>query len=39
MVAEANALFGARHYDAYHFLVTASDYVSPIGLEHRRAKS
>ncbi len=34
MVAEANALFGARHYDAYHFLVTASDYVSPIGLEH-----
>jgi len=34
MVAEANALFGARHYDAYHFLLTASDYVSGIGLEH-----
>ncbi|HEY2745415.1 MAG TPA: M61 family peptidase [Polyangia bacterium] len=34
MVAEANALFGARHYGAYHFLVTASDFVSPIGLEH-----
>jgi predicted metalloprotease with PDZ domain len=34
MVAEANALFGARHYDSYRFLVTASDYVSPIGLEH-----
>jgi len=34
MVAEANALFGARHYDAYRFLVTASDHVSQIGLEH-----
>jgi predicted metalloprotease with PDZ domain len=33
LVAEANALFGARHYESYHFLVTASDHLW-IGLEH-----
>jgi predicted metalloprotease with PDZ domain len=33
LVAEANALFGARHYESYHFLVTESDHLW-IGLEH-----
>ena len=27
LVAEANALFGARHYRDYHFLYTLSDEV------------
>jgi predicted metalloprotease with PDZ domain len=33
LVAEATALFGARHYESYHFLVTESDHLW-IGLEH-----
>ncbi len=34
LVAEAGALFGARHYRDYHFLLTLSDHVSHFGLEH-----
>jgi predicted metalloprotease with PDZ domain len=34
LVAEAGALFGARHYRDYHFLVTLSDHVAHFGLEH-----
>jgi len=28
LVAEADALFGARHYAKYHFLLTVSDQVA-----------
>lgn len=34
LVAEAGALFGARHYRSYRFLVTMSDQVRPTGIEH-----
>lgn len=34
LVAEAGALFGARHYRDYHFLLTLSDHVAHFGLEH-----
>jgi len=34
LVAQANALFGAHHYQQYHFLFALSDYVSSFGLEH-----
>ncbi len=34
LVVEAHALFGARHYDDYRFLLTASDSVDAFGLEH-----
>jgi predicted metalloprotease with PDZ domain len=34
LVAEAGALFGARHYRSYRFLVTLSDQVRPTGIEH-----
>jgi len=34
LVAEALALFGARHYDEYHFLLALSDHVAQFGLEH-----
>jgi predicted metalloprotease with PDZ domain len=34
LVAEANALFGAHHYQSYSFLVTLSDQTSNAGLEH-----
>src|SRR5262249_44680575 len=37
LVAEANALFGARHYRDYHFLLTLSDHVPSNGLEHHEA--
>ncbi len=37
LVAEANALFGARHYDSYRFLTTLSDSVAHFGLEHHQA--
>jgi len=36
MVAEAVALFGARHYDRYTFLLSISDTLGGIGLEHHR---
>ena len=34
LVAEETALFGARHYDAYAFLVTATEAQSRYGVEH-----
>src|SRR5438876_168421 len=34
LVAEAKALFGARHYGSYRFLVTMSDLIRPTGIEH-----
>ncbi|HLV96110.1 MAG TPA: hypothetical protein VKS44_13030 [Candidatus Acidoferrales bacterium] len=34
LVAEAGALFGARHYRNYHFLLALSDHVAHFGLEH-----
>lgn len=37
LVKEADALFGARHYAGYHFLLTLSDKVSHFGLEHHES--
>ena len=34
MVVEAGALFGACHYSSFHFLVTCSDDLGYLGLEH-----
>ena len=34
LVAEAGALFGARHYREYHFLLTLSNHLAHFGLEH-----
>lgn len=34
LVAEAAELFGSRHYDNYHFLLTLSDQLGHFGLEH-----
>ncbi|HEV2715259.1 MAG TPA: M61 family peptidase [Terriglobales bacterium] len=37
LVAEAGALFGARHYTKYHFLYTLSNEVGHHGLEHHES--
>jgi predicted metalloprotease with PDZ domain len=37
LVLETNALFGAHHYDHYHFLYTLSDHVAHFGLEHHES--
>jgi len=37
LVAEAGALFGARHYKSYRFLVTLSDKMPWHGLEHHES--
>ncbi|HEX8161942.1 MAG TPA: hypothetical protein VF538_08725 [Pyrinomonadaceae bacterium] len=37
LVSEADALFGARHYENYHFLFTLSDHVAHFGLEHHQS--
>ena len=37
LIAEAGALFGARHYRQYHFLLALSDYVASFGLEHHES--
>jgi predicted metalloprotease with PDZ domain len=37
LVAETGELFGARHYRAYHFLLTLSDHVAHFGLEHHES--
>ncbi|HJY30883.1 MAG TPA: hypothetical protein VJ306_22805 [Pyrinomonadaceae bacterium] len=37
MVQEAFALFGARHYRSYQFLVTLSDHGGSEGLEHHES--
>ena len=36
-MVEAGALFGARHYARYHFLLTLSDKVAHFGLEHHQS--
>jgi predicted metalloprotease with PDZ domain len=37
LVREADALFGARHFDHYRFLLTLSDRVAHFGLEHHQS--
>ena len=37
LVAEFHALFGARHYRGYRWLVTLSDHVAHFGLEHHES--
>ncbi|MBO9498682.1 MAG: M61 family metallopeptidase [Novosphingobium sp.] len=37
LVREATALFGARHYDHYDWLVAVTDKLGGIGLEHHRS--
>jgi len=37
LVAETGALFGARHYRSYSFLVTLSDHATSFGLEHHES--
>jgi predicted metalloprotease with PDZ domain len=37
LVAEADALFGARHFDHYDFLLALSDELGGIGVEHHRS--
>jgi predicted metalloprotease with PDZ domain len=37
LVVEAGALFGARHYARYHFLLTLSEKVAHFGLEHHQS--
>ncbi len=37
LVAEAEHLFGVRHYDRYDFLLSLSDEMSGIGIEHHRS--
>ncbi len=37
LVAETGALFGARHYTRYHFLLGLSDHVAHFGLEHHQS--
>ena len=37
LVAETGALFGARHYRSYSFLLTLSDHTAHFGLEHHES--
>jgi predicted metalloprotease with PDZ domain len=37
LVAETGALFGARHYRDYHFLLSLSDHIAHFGLEHHES--
>jgi len=37
LVAETGALFGARHYRHYDFLLTLSDHTAHFGLEHHES--
>jgi predicted metalloprotease with PDZ domain len=37
LVAETGALFGARHYSRYDFLLTLSDHLPPDGVEHHES--
>lgn len=37
LVAQAEKLFGARHYDRYEFLLALTDQMGGIGLEHHRS--
>jgi predicted metalloprotease with PDZ domain len=37
LITEAEALFGARHYESYHFLLALSDNLPHFGLEHHQS--
>ena len=37
LIRETGALYRSRHYQSYHFLVTASDQVAHFGLEHHQS--
>jgi predicted metalloprotease with PDZ domain len=37
LVAETGKLFGSRHYEKYHFLLTLSDQTAHHGLEHHES--
>src|SRR5579871_4321164 len=37
LVEQAQKLFGAHHYNVYHFLYTLSDHVAHFGLEHHES--
>jgi predicted metalloprotease with PDZ domain len=37
LIQQAYLLFGSQHYNHYDFLVTVSDAVPPMGLEHHRS--
>lgn len=37
LVTETMMLFGAHHFETYHFLLTLSDYVAHFGLEHHES--
>jgi predicted metalloprotease with PDZ domain len=37
LVAETGALFGARHYRKYDFLLTMSEHIAHFGLEHHES--
>ena len=37
LVDQAVKVFGAQHYDNYHFLLSISDQIGGIGLEHHRS--
>lgn len=37
LVQQATLLFGATHYNNYHFLLTLSDYLGYVGLEHHQS--
>jgi predicted metalloprotease with PDZ domain len=37
LVAETGALFGARHYRSYGFMLTLSDHTAHFGLEHHES--
>jgi predicted metalloprotease with PDZ domain len=37
LVKEADALFGSRHFDSYHFLLSISERVAHFGLEHHQS--
>ncbi len=37
LMAEAAALFGAHHYNTYHFLITLTDLFGGSGLEHHES--
>src|SRR5262245_27681682 len=37
LIKEAGALFGATHYNEYHFLLALSDQIAHFGLEHHES--
>ena len=37
LVQQTGALFGARHYRDYHFLLSLSDHIAHFGLEHHES--